>query len=56
MPNHNLQEFGISAKTHDDPDALAGKWSKQRADDFDSAVAPFGEIEPALGKAEPKTL
>ena len=33
--------------------ALAGKWSAAQADEFDAAVAPFGEVDAGLWAAEP---
>ena len=48
------QEFGAAGESYNDLDALAGKWTKAQADEFDAAVAPFGEIEPGLWAAEPK--
>jgi hypothetical protein len=33
-----------------DLDALAGSWSAEEAASFDAAVAPFGDIDPALWK------
>jgi paraquat-inducible protein B len=37
-------------RRHDDLDALAGRWRKNEAADFERATAPFGEIDAALWK------
>ena len=36
-----------------DLDALAGTWSKEEAEEFEAAIAPFGEVDAALWAAEP---
>ena len=45
-------QFGAAQKGFDDLDELAGKWTDAQAREFESAVAPFGEIEPGLWAAE----
>ncbi len=35
---------------------LAGKWSAAQADEFDAAVAPFGEVDAGLWAAEPTPI
>jgi hypothetical protein len=49
-----LQSRDGAAQTHDDLDALAGRWSKAEATSFDAAVAPFSEIDRSLWAAQPK--
>ncbi len=48
------QQFCGNSESYNDLDALAGKWTKAQAEEFDAAVASFGEIEPGLWAAEPK--
>ena len=48
------QQFGGGGEGYNDLDTLAGKWTKAQAEEFDAAVAPFGEIETGLWAAEPK--
>ena len=36
--------------------ALAGNWSAAQADEFDAAVAPFGEVDAGLWAAEPASI
>ena len=36
-----------------DLDGLKAAWSKAEADEFEGAVAPFGEVDPTLWVAEP---
>jgi len=48
------EQYAARASEFHDLDALAGTWSKAEAEEFDAAVAPFGEIDPALWVAEPK--
>lgn len=48
-------QFGSKAEPFDDLDDLAGKWTPAQAREFDSAVAPFGEIEAGLWAARPRT-
>jgi hypothetical protein len=45
-------QFGVAEKGFDDLDDLAGKWTEAQALEFDTTVAPFGEIEPGLWVAE----
>jgi plasmid stability protein len=35
---------------HDDLDALAGRWQKKEAQDFERAVVPFGKVDASLWK------
>lgn len=49
------QQYSAGTKSFDDLDALAGTWTKAEADAFAASVAPFGEIDPGLWAAEPKT-
>jgi signal recognition particle GTPase len=37
-------------QTYDDLDALAGTWSAQQARQFEQAMSPFSEVDPALWK------
>jgi plasmid stability protein len=37
-------------RRHDDLDALAGRWRKSEAADFERATAPFTEVDAALWK------
>jgi len=48
-------QFGAAENGFDDLDDLAGKWTDAQAREFEAAVAPFGEIEPGLWAAEPRT-
>ncbi len=41
---------GVSAKSYDDLDALAGTWSARQAREFERATAPFSEVDPSLWK------
>ena len=47
------QQFRAAGPVNDGLLALAGKWSAAQADEFDAAVAPFGEVEAGLWAAEP---
>ena len=47
------QQYAIGSRAFDDLDALAGAWSKAEAAAFDTAIAPFAELEPGLWAAEP---
>ncbi|MGQ0651180.1 MAG: hypothetical protein ACT4P4_02750 [Betaproteobacteria bacterium] len=49
------REYAAGNRTYDDLNALVGRWTKAQADEFTSAVAAFGEIEPALWAGEQKT-
>ena len=51
-----LQREQAGGETFHDLDGLAGTWSKEEADAFDAAVAPFSEIDPELWAAQPKPL
>jgi hypothetical protein len=50
------RQYGARDATYDDLDALAGTWSKAQAQEFEAAVAPFAEVEPALWAAEPEAV
>ena len=46
------QQFRATGPVNDGFLALAGKWSAAQADEFDAAVAPFGEVDAGLWAAE----
>ncbi len=50
------REYAPGDKGFDDLDALAGKWTKSQAEEFDAAVAPFAKIDATLWAAEPKPI
>lgn len=41
-------DTSASCHTHADLDALAATWSKQDEQDFNQAVAPLEQVDPAL--------
>ena len=47
------REYAAGDQAFDDPDALAGAWSKSEAARFAAAVAPFAEVDAGLWAAEP---
>ena len=42
------EHYAAEPRAFDDLDTLAGAWSKSEAAAFDTAIAPFAEIEPGL--------
>ena len=48
------EHYSASDQGFDDLDALAGAWSNAEATAFESAVAPFAEIDPALWARQAK--
>ena len=50
------QHYAPAKRAPDGLDALAGSWSKAEAAEFNAAIAPFGEIDPALWVAEPTAV
>ncbi len=50
------EHYSAATRQFDDLDALAGSWSKAESAAFESAVAPFSEIDAALwpGSAKAK--
>lgn len=46
------REYAAEDRPYDDLDALAGAWSPAEAAEFAAAIAPLGEIEPALWAAQ----
>ena len=47
------EQYAVREPEFHDLDELAGTWSKAEADEFDAAVAPFGEVDPDLWVAQP---
>ena len=50
------QHYAPGNRAPDELDALAGTWSEAEADEFNAAIAPFGEIDRALWVAEPRAI
>lgn len=48
------QQYGAGGQTHDDLDALVGRWTPAEAAAFDAVTAPFSEVDTALWAAEPR--
>lgn len=42
------ERYSAGAREFDDLDALAGTWSKAESAAFESAIAPFGEVDANL--------
>jgi len=47
------QHYAPEPRRKDQIDELAGSWTRQEADEFDEAVKPFSEVDPALWASEP---
>jgi hypothetical protein len=48
------EQYASSEPKVGDLDRLAGTWSKAEADEFDAAIAPFGEVDRHLWATGPK--
>ena len=48
------QHYAPGNRPPDGLDALAGSWSRAEAEEFNAAIAPFGEIDATLWVAEPR--
>lgn len=48
------EQYAAGQPEYHDLDALAGTWSKEEAEEFEAAIAPFGEVDAELWAKQPK--
>ena len=48
------RQYAPGPRQRDQIDELAGTWSAQEAREFETAIKPFSEVDPALWATEPQ--